>query len=82
MKERDLAEKRRVAPGWLDSDAKLLQPERTTASPKAVESKQLPVSLMDAPEAMASSSFQKPEDDAVGQQLDRAFGGMSMNRPG
>lgn len=28
IRERELAEKRRVAPGWLDSDARLLQPER------------------------------------------------------
>jgi hypothetical protein len=29
IKARELAEKRRVAPGWLDSDARLLEPERT-----------------------------------------------------
>lgn len=28
IRARDLAEKRRVAPGWLDSDARLLEPER------------------------------------------------------
>lgn len=28
IKARELAEKRRVAPGWLDSDARLLEPER------------------------------------------------------
>ena len=28
IRDRDLAEKRRVAPGWLDSDARLLEPER------------------------------------------------------
>lgn len=28
IRERELAEKRRVAPGWLDSDARLLEPER------------------------------------------------------
>lgn len=28
IRERELAEKRRVAPGWLDSDSRLLEPER------------------------------------------------------
>ena len=28
IRDRELAEKRRVAPGWLDSDARLLEPER------------------------------------------------------
>ncbi|KAK6074914.1 hypothetical protein SCUP234_07913 [Seiridium cupressi] len=28
IRERELAEKRRVAPGWLDSDARILEPER------------------------------------------------------
>ncbi|KAI0881084.1 uncharacterized protein GGS22DRAFT_173293 [Annulohypoxylon maeteangense] len=29
IRARELAEKRRVAPGWLDSEARLLQPERS-----------------------------------------------------
>lgn len=35
---RELAEKRRVAPGWLDSEARLLEPERaaSSSSPAAV----------------------------------------------
>jgi hypothetical protein len=28
IRERELAEKRRVAPGWLDNDTRLLEPER------------------------------------------------------
>lgn len=28
IKERELAEKRRVAPGWLDREEKILEPER------------------------------------------------------
>ena len=37
---RELAEKRRVAPGWLDSEARLLEPERaaSSASPAAAGS--------------------------------------------
>jgi hypothetical protein len=32
IRARDLAEKRRVAPGWLDSENHLLEPERTGGS--------------------------------------------------
>ncbi|KAK7745173.1 hypothetical protein SLS62_009886 [Diatrype stigma] len=35
IRERDLAEKRRVAPGWLDSDARLLEPEAAAAEAEA-----------------------------------------------
>lgn len=35
IRARELAEKRRVAPGWLDSDARLLEPERKGPSPAA-----------------------------------------------
>ncbi|KAK0652342.1 hypothetical protein B0T16DRAFT_368990 [Cercophora newfieldiana] len=33
IRARELAEKRRVAPGWLDSDARLLEPERKSGTP-------------------------------------------------
>lgn len=33
IRARELAEKRRVAPGWLDSDARLLEPERAPGTP-------------------------------------------------
>ena len=35
IRDRDLAEKRRVAPGWLDSDARLLEPEGPAAEADA-----------------------------------------------
>ncbi|KAK3350777.1 hypothetical protein B0H65DRAFT_487387 [Neurospora tetraspora] len=34
IKKRELAEKRRVAPGWLDSEARLLEPERKGGNSK------------------------------------------------
>lgn len=36
IRARDLAEKRRLAPGWLDSDVRVLEPERKTATPPEV----------------------------------------------
>ncbi|RDA90220.1 hypothetical protein CP533_1079 [Ophiocordyceps camponoti-saundersi (nom. inval.)] len=37
IRERDLAEKRRLAPGWLDSDERLLKPEPSAAAQKQAE---------------------------------------------
>jgi hypothetical protein len=33
VRARDLAERRRLAPGWLDSDVRVLEPERKMATP-------------------------------------------------
>lgn len=72
IKQRDLAEKRRVAPGWLDSESRLLQPERKAGQAAASE-------------ALASQQHQPMEEGkgkqpAVdpGAELDRAFGGMAL----
>jgi hypothetical protein len=70
IKERELAEKRRLAPGWLDSESRLLEPEKPGSS------------LMDEP---APAPEQQPimmEQGGVqadpGAELDRAFGGMAL----
>ena len=67
IKERDLAEKRRVAPGWLDREEKLLQPV----------SKQSPQSdlLATEPEQALRAPAMSPSRE--GEELDRAFGGLS-----
>lgn len=73
IRQRDLAEKRRVAPGWLDRDEKLLQPQATGSS----ESKGNAESLLDSAEADQGSTnipSIKPQDQ--GEELDRAFGGL------
>lgn len=66
IRERDLAEKRRLAPGWLDSDAKMLEPERTSST--------------GSPQQAATGSLTQQEQAAVdeGAELDRAFGGMAL----
>lgn len=73
IRDRELAEKRRVAPGWLDSDAKILQPEKRNVTAaedlltgEAVEQK----GSVDAPVLRT--------DNAEGVELDRAFGGMGI----
>lgn len=64
IKERELAEKRRVAPGWLDSDARLLEPERAPSAQQSVPS--------------SGSGAEMEAHDDQGAELDRAFGGMAL----
>ncbi|RAL12741.1 uncharacterized protein BO97DRAFT_470207 [Aspergillus homomorphus CBS 101889] len=75
--QRDLAEKRRVAPGWLDRDEKLLQPLNAAGSGTREENQS---SLLDSssaadPSAAALPSM-VPHDE--GEELDRAFGGLNV----
>lgn len=68
IQDRELQEKRRRAPGWLDSESKLLEPERAGA--KEV------VNLLDTPAPTST----KPRDsvDDLGDAMDRAFGRSEM----
>ncbi|KAH8733822.1 hypothetical protein BGZ61DRAFT_585583 [Ilyonectria robusta] len=71
FKSRDLAEKRRVAPGWLDSESRLLEPERNTPAQSQ--------GIGSVPEAQpAQSERSEPTTDDQGAALDRAFGGMAL----
>ncbi|KKK19542.1 hypothetical protein P175DRAFT_0486396 [Aspergillus ochraceoroseus IBT 24754] len=73
---RELAEKRRVAPGWLDRDEKLLQPSN---APGSRLSQSQPTSLLDSASIDPGASklpSMAPRDD--GQELDRAFGGLDV----
>ncbi|OHF01794.1 hypothetical protein CORC01_02985 [Colletotrichum orchidophilum] len=69
IKERELAEKRRVAPGWLDSEARILEPEKVGGSAEGEEAAQ-------QTSAIAGTS-EMPLNDQ-GAELDRVFGGLSM----
>jgi len=86
IKSRDLAEKRRVAPGWLDSDARILEPEKKTSSRGgAGDSAAGQGSLMDAELSSAEASGLRDTPAAVpngeGDELDRAFGGLGFKGP-
>ncbi|EAA31397.1 hypothetical protein GE21DRAFT_7162 [Neurospora crassa] len=48
IKKRELAEKRRVAPGWLDSEARLLEPERKGGNSSSTKGGNGGGSLLDA----------------------------------
>lgn len=69
IKERELMEKRRVAPGWLDMDQKMLVPERQEplqTTPHEVQN----IMEIDHP-------TQRSGQDG-GEELDRAFGGLGL----
>ncbi|KAG5913430.1 hypothetical protein E4U42_001182 [Claviceps africana] len=72
IRQRDLAEKRRVAPGWLDSEARLLEPQRMgqQKAPNAQESQQ--------PATLREEGAERAPGDDEGAQLDKAFGVMEL----
>ncbi|KAI0851540.1 hypothetical protein F5Y00DRAFT_259542 [Daldinia vernicosa] len=79
IRDRELAEKRRVAPGWLDSDARLLQPQRTGSYPAAeaevvVAGRFAEMSVADGGPGGTAGISEMAVDQ--GEELDRAFGGL------
>ena len=78
LKEQELAEKRRVAPGWLDRDEKILQPNRTSLAgiPSAQWQNH---NIMDQQEGPRQQRNDTPvRQDLAGDELDRAFGAMGL----
>lgn len=76
IKERDLAEKRRVAPGWLDREEKLLQPSHANASTSPKGNTESLLDSSSADQGSSSMPPMKPRDE--GEELDRAFGGLGV----
>ncbi len=81
LKDQELAEKRRVAPGWLDREEKILQPRRSSgvgvSSP--VNAQAGSASIMDQQdEHEAVESGKDATANPAGDELDRAFGGMGI----
>jgi len=73
IKERELAEKRRLAPGYLDRHERILQPEKRAATPAAHES------ILDAPtenQDVAQGAAVLHPQESAGAELDRAFGNL------
>lgn len=77
IKKRDLAEKRRVAPGWLDSEARLLEPERKGGNSKGAENGG---SLLDAQdgEGDGQQGGNNGKDGGIAG-LTQRFGGQGFN---
>lgn len=78
LKEHELAEKRRVAPGWLDRDEKILQPNRTSlvGTPNTQEPNYNIMDQQEEPQQQGDEA--PPRQDHAGDELDRAFGGMGL----
>lgn len=81
LKDQDLAEKRRLAPGWLDRSEKILEPEKKGSStgPSTIAQDQNSANIMDSEirDEEMHSMPQKPQESA-GDELDRAFGGIDL----
>jgi hypothetical protein len=73
IKEKELAEKRRVAPGWLDREEKMLEPT------KAGKPQNQP-DLLDSPSVDGNAAAMPPAmaPSREGEELDRAFGGLEV----
>jgi len=72
IRARELAEKRRVAPGWLDNETRMLMPERKDGKNEAGRD----VDLVTGPPPSVVEA--KEERNREGEELDRAFGGMGL----
>lgn len=75
IKQRDLAEKRRVAPGWLDSEVRVLEPAK-----RGEEKGKNVMDSIDHEEGrkdeLGESLVDKVERE--GEQMDKAFGGLNI----
>lgn len=83
LMEQDLAEKRRLAPGWLDRSEKILEPERkgSIGSPAAINDQAKRASIMDSDiESNKTQPTSQEVQDPAGDELDRAFGGMTVRK--
>lgn len=77
IRERELAEKRRVAPGWLDEEVRLLVPEKVGTGGSAASS-----SLLSAMGNVGPVAVQRDPEmekrNREGEELDRAFGALGL----
>ncbi|KAI9725065.1 MAG: hypothetical protein M1812_000341 [Candelaria pacifica] len=86
IKERELAEKRRVAPGWLDRDEKILQPQRAHQSDEvkdidndAADGSRSQGNAQRGADHMLIDGPQPEGSTREGEELDRAFGGLQFH---
>ncbi len=73
IREKDLAEKRRVAPGWLDREEKILAPTKAGEARNQAD-------LLDSRSSEGDAAAMPPamSPSREGEELDRAFGGLDM----
>jgi hypothetical protein len=71
-KAEDLAEKRRLAPGWLDSGVHILKPEDDR---EGANKEQVVENIMDDDPQQREADTKKVRE---GEELDRVFGGLKV----
>lgn len=78
----DLAEKRRVAPGWLDGDVKLLVPENVQSQGQDVHMEDARPSQGQRRTSVGIKGLVERRDGVPdpreGEELDRVFGGLDI----
>lgn len=83
LKDQELAEKRRVAPGWLDRDEKILEPNKSSmVGISAPEGDQKQGgNIMDQYDQHEAQEHNEASTipDAAGDEIDRAFGGIGLS---
>ncbi|KAL9100185.1 MAG: hypothetical protein Q9163_004406 [Psora crenata] len=83
LKEQDLAEKRRVAPGWLDRDEKILEPKRISIANNGnlAEQGRPGENIMDQQDGVQQAGTKTIATPLpAGEELDRAFGGLQVGK--
>ncbi|KAL8949513.1 MAG: hypothetical protein Q9222_004390 [Ikaeria aurantiellina] len=81
LREEELAEKRRVAPGWLDREEKILEPTKSgniADGPATMNTQSQSANIMDQQPEGGGESMQQSAPHREGEELDRAFGGMAL----
>lgn len=82
IKERELAEKRRLAPGWLDREEKILEPEKKRDSIAVTSPTDHSNNIMDMDSQPGQRGVEAElglPSNPVGEELDRAFGSMGIH---
>lgn len=77
IRERDLAEKRRVAPGWLDAEERILVPQSTGNNARQ-DLLSGDDGIGDKEGNLESRQAREEMRDREGEELDRAFGGLGL----
>jgi hypothetical protein len=78
IQERELAERRRRAPGWLDREERLLEPEKAGGNGSSDGGKNLMDEEQDERARRVSGIVEEKEVEDLGKELDRAFGRSEM----
>lgn len=72
-----MAERRRVAPGWLDSGVHILKPEEDGGEMEGVEGGKV-VRVEDLMDDDPQRREREEREEKEGEELDRVFGGMKV----